>query len=118
METLSAALTLCGVEFDAECEFSFDTFDVPPDYVPYGEGMVAMGGGVAICDLDPERVTPSESIYKAALETLIQRGRPNNAKARKHARYLARKISQMLANTPAFDLIDENEFTERAERSL
>lgn len=118
METLNTTLTLLGVEFDAQCEFSFNTREVAPDYVPYGEGSVPMGGGLEVCAIDPERVTPSESIYRAALQTLIQRGRPNNAKARKHAHYLARRISQTLANTKAFELIDEDDFTERAQACL
>lgn len=118
METLKTTLSLLGVEFGAECLFDFDTRENRPDYVPYGDTHVPMGGGLEVISIEPERVEPSESIYKAALETLIQRGRRNNAKARKHARYLAKRISRMLATKSAFDFIDENDFTEQAEASL
>lgn len=118
METLNATIIVRGVEFEAQCEFDYTTRDVPPDYVPYGESEVAIGGGFEVASIDAERVAPAESIYRAALQTLIQRGRRNNAKTRKHARYLSRRIANDLATKSAFEFIDEDNFTEHSQACL
>jgi hypothetical protein len=107
-----------GVEFDAECEFDYTTRETPPDYVPYGEGSVPMGGGLEVDSVTPDAIIPRESICIAARETLIQRGFPNNARTRKHARFIARNIMRDLSRAPVFSLIDEDDFTDEALESL
>jgi hypothetical protein len=104
----SGTLLVRGVEFSAQCAFDF-TFTTWKE--AHGERMGE------ISDIEPSEIVPTESLTIAARETLIQWGFPNNAKTRKRARFMGRKIARDLETLPPGRFISEDDFTDEAARS-
>jgi len=116
--TLTKTVNLLGVEIGIECPFDFDTNTSQGDSVPYWGSSVSLPEETEIIEIEPQGYFPTENVYKACLETLIQWGKRNNAKARKHARFMAKRIERILENAKPFAFADEDEFTDEAMESL
>ncbi len=118
--TLTKALTVYGIEFDAECEFSFTHNEGATDYVPYGEGSVAMPSGASIDDIEPEQWLVNCADLREGVWDYIRNRFPclQPSQVTELTPRIIKRIVAKLDKANPFDYACEDDFEERAWDSL